>query len=241
MTHEVGCERDRSRRDAGVRDARVAQAGLDRSGRRNHRRTVLSAASSRRSARWRRPSASSPASELDLVRQRCAHRGAGRDLLDRALQLGALEEMVGHVGRQLAVERLLDEPAGPLFLEHRGERGLDLRRGERGPGDTLDHAVLGERAARARRSGARRAARRPSTASWERTRSPARSPLRGEPARGPVGQQRPRRDPGRERQQAHADDGSADADHGHPERDVACLRAGEGRRLRWGHALSGHS
>ena len=30
-------------------------------------------------------------------------------------------------------------------------------------------------------------------------------------------------------------------DDGHPERDVACLRAGEGRRLRWGHALSGHS
>ena len=62
---EVERERDRSRRDAGVRHPRLAQAGLDRSGRRNHRRTVLSAASSRRSARPRRPSASSPASELD--------------------------------------------------------------------------------------------------------------------------------------------------------------------------------
>ena len=216
------------------------QAGLDRSGRRNHRRTVLSAASSRRSARRRTPSASSAGERGRLVRQRGAHRGAGRDLLDRALQLGALEEMVGHVGRQLAVERLLDEPAGPLFLEHRGERGLDLRRGERGPGDTLDHAVLGERARELVDLG-RGEQLVPRDRELGAHAHPARSPFRGEPARRPVGEQRPRRDPGRERQQAHADDGSANADHGHPERDVACLRAGEGRRLRWGHALSGHS
>lgn len=128
----------------------------------------------------------------------------------------------------------------PLFLEHRGERGLDLRRGERGPGDTLDHAVLGERARELvdLRRGEQLVARDYELGAHAH---PARSPLRGEPARGPVGQQRPRRDPGRERQQAHADDGSAGADHGHPECDVACLRAGEGRRLRWGHALSGHS
>ena len=111
---------------------------------------------------------------------------------------------------------------------------------ERGPGDTLDHAVLGERA-RERVDLGRGEQLVAGHCELGAHPDPARSAFRGEPACGSVGEQRPRRDPGGQRQQADADNGSANADHGQPERDVACLRSREGCRPRWGHALSGHS
>ena len=63
---------------------------------------------------------------------------------------------------------------------------------------------------------------------------PARPPFRGESTCGSVGEQRPRCDPGGQRQQAHTDDRSANADDGHPERDVACLRRQGGVRASLG-------
>ena len=231
---EVDRERDGAGRDPRVGHPCGAQAGLDRSGRRSHRRAVLSAASSSRSARRRTPAARSPTS--DVVWLVSAVRTAGLEAICSTARSssGLFEQMVGHLGGEPAVQSLLDEQSRPLLLERGDDSRLDVGGREHRPGDALQHAMLRQRAGQLIdvRRRKKLISRRREAGLDSKSTLPA---LGCKASRGAWHQHRSRGEARRQDHHAPAHDRRAHAEHDQPHRDVTC---GGRRRPSSGLAVS---
>ncbi len=184
-----------------------------------------------------------------MVRHRLQHLGAGCDVLDHALQLGALEQPLGQVVHEAALEhaheealqarareRPLEHLLGPRVLEHGVDEPVDIEIRDDLRRDALGDVVLRDRARHriGERAGERavdrplelgrrdqlRAQRLDQQANAFARMAPVRREHHGRAVHGSADPRQPRGDTHGSEHQAARRNGNASPGEHHAERDV---------------------